>query len=341
MNPLPTGTVVFLSDGQAISKPLPLYSGIVSISSELATITPGAHLISALYSGDATYQASVSAPASFSVGAATVPSIAAITVSPATVEQGTSVTITTTISPASPVPGGTAQLLLDGNLYGQPVPLTGASTAQHLLTNTLQSGTHILQVNYSGDRNHSAITSATATLTILDSVGTFTLSPSTTATTMVQGRSSGVTLTISPAGGFHSTVTFACTGGLPSRTVCLFSPASITPTDSTLGTTVLTVSSLALAGRAAEPQISRGLVPVLGAVCAGIIFFVLPGRGARRWSAFILLFALSMLGVLSGCGSGGVDPNASSPSSSGSYAVTVRATGGSTIHTATVNFTIQ
>jgi subtilase family serine protease len=339
-SPVPTGTVVFLSDGQAASKPLALSSGIVNVSSALVTIAPGEHLISALYSGDSTYQASVSAPASFSVGAVTVSSIAAITVSPAAVEQGTSVTVTTTISPASPVPGGMAQLLLDGNLYGQPVPLTGASTTLHLLTNTLQSGTHILQINYSGDSNHPATTSATATLTILDS-GTFTLSPSTTATTMAQGRSSAVTLTIAPAGGFHSTITFACTGVLPSGTMCLFAPASITPTDSTLGTTVLTISSIALAGWDAEPPTSRGLVPVLGTVCAGMIFFVLPRRGVRRWSAFILLVALSVLGVLSGCGSGGVDPNASSPLSAGSYAVTVRASGGSTIQTATVNFTIK
>jgi hypothetical protein len=341
MNPLPTGTVVFLSDGQAVSKPLPLSSGTVSVSSALVTIARGGHLISALYSGDATYQASVSASASFSVGAATVPSIAAITVSPAAVEQGTGVTVTTTISPASPIPGGTAQLLLDGNLYGQPVPLTGTSTTLHLLTDTLQSGTHVLQVNYSGDRNHPATTSAAATLTILDSIGTFTLSPSTTATTMAQGRSSAVTLTVAPGGGFHSTITFACTGGLPSGTTCLFAPASITPADSTIGTTVLTISSIALAGRDQPPPTSRDLASVLGAVCAGMFFFVLPGRGARRWSAFILLLAISMVGVLSGCGSGGVDPNASRPLSTGSYAVTVRATGGSTIQTATVNFTIQ
>jgi Pro-kumamolisin, activation domain/Bacterial Ig-like domain (group 3) len=340
-NPLPTGTVVFLSDGQAISKPLPLSSGMVSVSSEFVTIIPGVHLISALYSGDATYQASVSTPASFSVGAATVPSIAAITVSPVAVEQGTGVTVTTTISPASPVPGGMVQLLLDGNLYGQPAPLTGASTILHLLTNTLQSGTHVVQVNYSGDRNHPATTSAAATLTILDNVGTFTLSPSTTATTMAQGRSGAVTLTVTPAGGFHSTITFACTGGLPSGTMCLFAPASIAPTDTTLGSTVLTISSAALAGRDAEPPASRGLVPVLGVVCAGMMLFVLPGRGALRWSEFILLAALSVLGVLSGCGSGGVDPDASSPLSAGSYAITVRASGGSTIQTATVNFTIQ
>jgi hypothetical protein len=342
-NPPATGTVVFLSDGQAISRPIPLSSGLANVTSQVVVITPGSHLISALYSGDATYQASVSAPAPFTLGAATVPSIATIAVSPVAVEKGSGVTVTTTISPASPVPGGTAQLLLDGNLYGQPVPLTGASTALPLLTNTLQSGSHAVQVNYSGDRNHLAGVSQVATLTILDPVGGFTLSSSTSSITMAQGSSSSaVTLTVAPAGGFHSTITFACTGGLPSGAMCVFAPASITPTDSTLGTTVLTISSIALADRATEPPTtSHGLVPVLGALCAGMIAFMLPGRQTRRWRAFTLIGALSVLGVLSGCGSGGVDPNAANPLSAGSYAVIVRASGGATIQTATINITIQ
>lgn len=341
-SPIPTGTVVFLSDGQAVSKPMPLSSGVVSVSSQLVAITRGLHLISALYSGDATYQASVSSPAPFTLGAAAVPSVATVTVSPAAVERGTGATVTTTISPVSPVPSGTAQLLLDGNLYGQPVPLTGASTTLPLLTNALQSGIHALQVNYSGDSNHLASTSPAATLTVLDPVGGFTLSSSTSSITMAQGRgSSTVTLTVAPAGGFHSTITFACTGGLPSGAMCLFVPASITPTDSALGTTVLTISSTALAGRVAELPTSHGLVPVLGALCAKMIAFMLPGWNTRRWRALSLLVVLFTLGLMSGCGSGGVAPNAASSLSTGSYAVIVRASGGSTIQTATINFTIQ
>jgi hypothetical protein len=50
---------------------------------------------------------------------------------------------------------------------------------------------------------------------------------------------------------------------------------------------------------------------------------------------------LFMLGLMSGCGSGGVAPNAANSLSAGSYAVIVRASGGSTIQTATINITIQ
>jgi hypothetical protein len=104
---------------------------------------------------------------------------------------------------------------------------------------------------------------------------------------------------------------------------------------------VFTISSIALVGRAADPPTSSGLVPVLVAVCAGMMAFMLPGRKTPRWRALSLLVVLSMLGILSGCGSGGIDPSAANPLSTGSYAVIVRASGGSTIQTATINFTIQ
>jgi hypothetical protein len=96
-----------------------------------------------------------------------------------------------------------------------------------------------------------------------------------------------------------------------------------------------------VAGRAAEPPTPHGLVPVLGAVCAGMIAFMLPGWNTRRWRALSLLVVFSTLSLTSGCGSGGVDPNSANPLSTGSYAVIVRASGGSTIQTATINFTIQ
>jgi hypothetical protein len=80
----------------------------------------------------------------------------------------------------------------------------------------------------------------------------------------------------------------------------------------------------------------------LGVTLAGWFFVFLPRR-TRRWSHFSLLFALTTLGLLSGCGSGGVDPNGLGLNSlsTGSYAVSITATGGSIIQTATINLTIQ
>ncbi len=351
--PQPTGYVTFFSDGQPASASWPLNSGAITVSNLNLTIGPGAHLITAIYSGDSNYQASVSASSSFTVGISAISSTTTIAITPSNVVQGTAVAVSASITPSSPVPTGMAQLMLDGNLYGSPVALTGVTTNIPLLTNTLQPGPHVLRVFYSGDSAHQANTSAAATLTVLEPVGVFTLSPSASSTTAGPDKTSNpVTLTATPVGGFNSIISFACTGGLPSGAVCNFTPSSVTPNGPTPATTVLTISSAgsvlrgaAETARASGPPASpvhRDLTPGIGATMAGLLLFILPRR-TRRWSVLCLLLALSSLGVLSGCGSGGVDPNASGPGtlSAGSYAVTVTATGGSTIQTATVTLTIQ
>jgi hypothetical protein len=219
--------------------------------------------------------------------------------------------------------------------------VTGTTISLPLLTNTLQSGPHVVQITYSGDSSHLASISAATTLSVLNPVGSFTLSPSTTSASTTQGESSNaITLTVTPTGGFASTVTFACTDGLPSGAACVFAPATIAPAGSNPQATVLTISSTSVVSQtakvAAAPGLSRGIEVVLG----GLFLFFLPRR-TRRWSALALLLLFSSLGVLSGCGRGVVDPNGASLLRAGNYAVTVRATGGSTIQAVTINFTVQ
>jgi hypothetical protein len=350
--PVPTGTITFASDGQLVTTPVTLLSGTATVFSPNIAITPGTHQITAIYSGDSNHQSSVSAASSFTLSPGTLPTTTTIAINSSTVTQGAGITVVAAISPVTPTPTGTLQLILDGNLYGGPVALTGASTSLPLLTSTLQSGAHILSVFYSGDSAHQANTSAPAAFTIMDAVGGFTLSPSTASTTAVQGRaSSPVTLTATTTGGFHSPITFACTGGLPGGAVCVFTPSSVTPTGVAPATTRLTISPAAVGVQSSAAPASRvprvfsskaGAASGLGVTLAGLLFVFLPRR-TRRWSVFTLFFALSTLGMLSGCGSGGVDPNGLSPSSlsAGSYAVNVTATGGSVIQTATINLTIQ
>ncbi|WP_158942929.1 Ig-like domain repeat protein [Granulicella sp. S190] len=341
-NPVPSGTIVFLSDGQAVTKPLALSAGSVIVYSNNFTVSPGAHLITALYSGDGNYQASVSSATSLTLGEKTVPSTVAIALGASSVEQGASVAVSTTISPASPTPNGTVRLVLDGVAYGQPTPLTSATITLSVLTNTLQPGGHVVQVSYSGDTSHLASVSSPAMLSVVDPVGSFTLSPSATSATMTQDKSSSgaVTLTVTPVDGFHSTVAFACSGGLPSGVSCLFAPASVALAGSSSAMTVLSISSTELASREVNPN-PRGFMPILSVACAGLGIVFLPRLGIRYWKVFLVLLAFAALGGLNGCGRGAVDPNGASTLMPGSYAVTVKASGGSTIQTTTINFTIQ
>jgi len=349
---MPTGTITFASDGQLVTSPIPLISGSTTISPPNIAITPGTHLITAIYSGDANYQSSVSVASSFTLAAETLPSTTTIAINPSTVTQGSAVSVIAAVSPVNPTPTGTAQLILDGNLYGGPLALTGGSASLPLLTNTLQSGAHVLRVFYSGDSTHQANVSATATLTIANAVGAFTLSPSTASTSALPGRASNpITLTATPTADFHSTITFSCSGGLPAGAVCLFTPTSVTPAGAGPVTTSLTISPATLGLQSSLEPASRSqrifspstqAASGLGITFAGLLSIFIPRR-TRRWSVFTVLFALTTLGLLGGCGSGGVEPAGANPNSlsAGSYAVNVTATGGSVIQTATVNLTIQ
>jgi hypothetical protein len=113
-------------------------------------------------------------------------------------------------------------------------------------------------------------------------------------------------------------------------------------------TTALTISSATL--RANTERLNplkpndrlKPSVPVRLVTLAGLILFLAPRRRSLA-KLLTLVLALTTLGVLSGCGSGAVDPNGPGPGtlSAGSYAVTITATGASTIQTTTVNLTIQ
>ncbi len=344
--PTPTGAVTFYVDGRS-GATAPVLSGVASVTNNQISIAPGQHFITAVYSGDALYQSSSSQQA-FTVVSATTSSTTTITLTPSTVVQGTAVTVAASITPNSPAPTGTIQLLLDGNLFGARLTVTGATTSLPLSTTTLQSGTHVLQVSYSGDSSHQASTSASAALTVLNTVGTFTLTPSKSSTTAIEGRASNpVTLTINPTGGFHSLITFSCSGGLPSGAKCLFAPSSFTPIGSDTLTTTLTISPasslLSAVRESGGPSSAKRLLPLCTSSGIALACLFLFPRRRPLAKLLTLLLVLTTLGVLSGCGSGAFDPNNANPGtlSAGSYAVTVTATGAATIQTATVNLTIH
>ncbi len=331
--PKPTGSVSFYIDGRS-GATVPVISGIASVSNNQLSISSGSHVITAIYSGDTLYQSS-SDLAAFTVGVTADATTTTIVVTPSTVVQGTAVTVAASVAPSTPTPGGTVQLVLDGNLFGAPVSVAGATTSLPLSTGTLQAGTHVLEVFYSGDSSHRASTSVSATLTVLDTVGTFSITPSTSSTTAIQGKASNpITLSINPTDGFHSTIKFACTGGLPSGATCTFSPSTLTPSGPNALATTLTISP--------ANSIVRAGGTGLGMTLTGL-FFLLACRRRSLPRILTLLVALATLGVLNGCGSGGIDPNGPGPGtlSAGSYAVTITATGASTIQTATINLTIH
>lgn len=346
-SPTPAGIVTFMADGLAFGGSQVISSGKAVESISVSSLAPGTHGVIAIYSGDSIHAGSISAAETLTISNGAASSVTTASLSQSTVEQGSVVTVTSETTSSTPVTG-TAQLLLDGNPDGQVIAISNGVAAVSLTTDTLQPGLHTVQTRYSGDANHLASTSSISTLTVTAPVGSFTLTASASATTAaIGGDSDAITLTVIPSGNFHSTITFACAGGLPSGAACRFTPATVTPS----GPAPVTASVVFAPGVSSKQQSARrgrsDLFPVgTGLSLAGVLLFFLPRR--RRLSGLLLVLVFAAMGSMVGCGSGGT-PSSSAPpsnpptgsSSGGTYNVTITATGGATIQTASIVLTVH
>lgn len=344
-SPSPQGTVYFAIDGRQTSTSL-LTAGQATAIVATTGLVPGPHSVTATFSGDTNYKASVSTPVTFSIVGPTVASTTLLTLSPSSAVQGTTVTLTTSVTPATPTATGTAQLLLDGNAYGQPALLTAASATFQLPTTTLQPGPHTLQMLYSGDIVYLPSSSAVSTLNLTVPTGSFTVSSTATAMTVSRGGTSQpITLAANSVGGFNSTITFACSAGLPSGATCTFAPASVTPTPkAATATTNVTITTTAPPAQTANVQHKGGSYITGGtATLAGLLCFLLPRR--RRYSALAVLVAGCVLLVgVTGCGTGTYNPGSLSViggTPAGIYVVTVTASSISINQTTNITLTVQ
>jgi len=345
--PTPAGVVSFMLDGHTFGSSQVISGGKLVESVSVSGLALGTHGITAVYSGDSVHAASISAPAMLTISNGAAVSATTISVSASTAEQGTAITATSSTTSSTPLTGS-AQLLLDGNPYGQAVALVNGAASFSLATGTLQPGQHTLQARYNGDTTHLASTSGIVAFTVLAPSGSFTLSASASSLTASSGGASSVlTLTVTPSGGFHSTITFACTGGLPTGNVCQFAPATLTPSGPDPVTASMVIEPVLSAKQQASGHRGSGLLPVgAGISLAGVFLFFLPNR--RRFSGLMLVLVFAALGTIAGCGSGGSAPGStSSPgspsgsSSGGTYNVIISATGGTTIQTASITLTVH
>jgi subtilase family serine protease len=165
-----TGTVSFFIDGIVVpltppGKPAPTYavsppSGAVApLTIPVTGFAAGPHTATAVFSGDNTHKASMSAPRTFTIVApGTTQDTITATVNPTTAVQGTAIVVTgAVVATGAPVPTGTFQLLIDGNIFGQTTPLTATGTgAFTLVTSVIQPGNHTAAVLYSGDPTYAS-----------------------------------------------------------------------------------------------------------------------------------------------------------------------------------------
>jgi hypothetical protein len=174
---VPTGTVQFYSDGNALGAPVNVSSGTATTAA-LPFTSAGTYYITAVYSGDSKYAAST-APG-FTLTVTGLSSSATVMASNSAIPIGTNATFSVTVAggSGSPKPTGSVWFLVhgtkNGDYFGQVPLMNGIATTPSL--NFPAMGSYTATAQYLGDAVYSPSTSAPLTFTITKGPSTTTLS---------------------------------------------------------------------------------------------------------------------------------------------------------------------
>jgi len=160
----PTGTVQFSIDGDDLGAPVPV-SGGAATSVAIADLTPGKHVVLAVYSGDSNFSGQEGSFVAHVNAAATTTSVSSAP-NPSVFGQGVTFTASVAVSaPGAGTPTGQVQFYVDGVASGTPVDLVG-TTATSAVVSDLSTGDHAITAQYLGTEAFAASTSAALTQTV-------------------------------------------------------------------------------------------------------------------------------------------------------------------------------
>jgi hypothetical protein len=213
----PTGTVTF-KDGSTTLGTGTLSNGKATL--KVSNLAVAGHTITAVYGGDANFQANTSAGLTETINQAS--SAAVVTASANPVALGQSVTFTVTVSATAPgagTPTGTVTFNDGSTVLGTATLSARKAT---FTTASLAAGPHVITVAYSGDANFLGSTSAAITETVNSQTqATTTTTLAANPTTVVYGQSVSFTAGVSASSGTPTgTVTFM-DGSTPLGTAAL------------------------------------------------------------------------------------------------------------------------
>ena len=157
--------------------------------------------------------------------------------------------------------------------------------------------------------------------------------------TVTAGSSGSEDVTFGTPDGFSGTISFACQG-LPDKSSCTFTPASITPGANTSSTVTMKVSTTAAVTNGMKSGLFGLWLPFggMGLVLAGM------GSSRRRRKALSMLGAIVVVPVLLAivsCGGGSSGPHTTPGTPPGSYTVTLKATASPTTHSQTFKLNVN
>jgi Pro-kumamolisin, activation domain/Bacterial Ig-like domain (group 3) len=351
----PTGTLTFFAGSTQLGTPQTVQASAgpetcliqSSTSFNTAALPLGQSAITAKYSGDANYAASVSNPVTIDVR---IPTTTALITSNGTIQQGTSVSFSATVTPnqaGGPTPTGTIQFTSpSGGPIGSAVTLSNGQA--QITTNSLPSGSLVIYADYNGDTN-SAPSQGSVNETVNPGPD-FNISFAPPTVNVSAPGSTGTTvLTVNATNGFTASVNLTGCANLPSESTCSFTPATVAAG----GTSTVMISTTAPSSLVPlNRHIDFGrwritAVPVrILLLCAALLALAIQTR-RRRWNLagaalmFTLLIGIAACG--GGGGGGGVTPPPTNPGTPvvTNQVVTVTATSGSITHTFTFTLNVN
>ena len=315
----PTGSFT-LYDGAA---PLSGTGFTTAMGGQMTTVwstafsTPGAHSITAKYSGDTNYAASVSSPAVFH---SLYPVTVAETASANSITYGQTITVTAVISAGVQGPPMTGQVqflnLPAGNSFTTiaGTDANGNAILTATATTTPQSS-ETLAVSYSGDSTYGPAQSAGIPITV--NIPDFSLGPANITVQPAVGQAGSAQITITPANPTQCTVTLSPMVGanyfsgytlamVPSQVTLNGSPVTATISFTPNGAATPSILQKASRRRAVFVPIDRGNWWMLSLTTgiAAAIWLSLCGR-RRGLRVALGLSTASLLFLALGCGGGG------------------------------------
>jgi hypothetical protein len=332
---IPTGSVNFYDSTTLLGTATLNAGGVAAFT---ATLSVGAHTITATYTGDTNFNRSTSAPITVTI---TVATTTVLTSSAQSVPSGQPLTFTATVSSTSGVPTGSVNFYDASTLLGTATLNAGGVAA---FTDTLSVGSHTITAAYTGDTNFNRSTSAPVTVTITVAAATDFVVGSATQTQMVNpgGKVSFPIVVVSVKGSYNSPVALTVTG-LPVGGTATFTPPSLTPGDNSATSILAIQMPSTVSFLAPGPQPPNPLWPLQLATLAAALALLGLNQRVKPLLQFrpvavrvigLLLFAVVIAGV-SGCSGGFI---ASTPRS---FAITVTGTSGSQQHSTTVILNVR
>jgi hypothetical protein len=335
----PTGTATFFDGATSLGPAVNLnaQSQAVFATSSLAA---GPHSITAQYSGDTNFAASVSNTVTQTVNAPTKAATSTSLISslnPSTSGQSVQFTATVT-SMAAGTPTGTATFF-DGATALSPAVNLGAQSSATLTTSSLSTGAHSITAQYSGDANFNASTSPIVTQQVNASGGPdFSVAADPSSLDVTAGQAGDTVLTVTPINGSTQTVTFSCVTPLPTGTACRFSQRSLTLDGTHSATSELTIRTTG--GKAGfgplpfgrTPRLPAALYALLATAALLCLWLAHASSDARRIPAFMLIAILVAFAAVA-CSS---NPNGKDATPAGRYPIGIQVSASGSSHTAEV-----